>query len=155
MRVEQKMNHLHLLKKAHLQVCQALSQLDSELVLHFDLPQLSFPILSVLFGLGSGLMEDQEEPTEPQNGSSSSTHDPEEPVGEKKDKPPEEADRAQEKQQEVSHSPTQNKEEMVTEEIQADLEVNKPQSENTQEEEDKVDTFFSTMSHRYEAPPLL
>ncbi|KAK7157420.1 hypothetical protein R3I93_008794 [Phoxinus phoxinus] len=105
-------------------------------------PQESIPT-------GSGLMEDQEEPMEPHNGSSSSTHDPEEPAGEKKDKPPEAADRAQEKQQEVSHSPTQNKEEMVTEEIQADLEVNKPQSENTQEEEDKVDTFFSTMSHRF------
>jgi len=149
MRVDQKMNHRHLLKKAHLQVWQALSQSDSELVLHFDSPQLSFPILSVLFVLGSGLME------EPHNGSSSSTHDPEEPVGEKKDRPPEEADCAQEKQQDVSHSPTQNKEEMVTEGIQADLEVNKPQSENTQEEEDNVDTFFSTMSHRYEAPPLL
>lgn len=107
-------------------------------------PQESIPTSPT----GSGLMEDQEEPMEPHNGSSSSTHDPEEPVGEEKDKPPEEADHGQEKQQEVSHSPTQNKEK-VTEEIQADLEVNEPQSENKQEEEDKVDTFFSTMSHRF------
>ncbi|KAI2655466.1 pleckstrin homology domain-containing family A member 8 [Labeo rohita] len=97
---------------------------------------------------GSGLMEDQKEPMEPPIGSSSSTEDPEESVGEEKDKPTEEADLAQKKQEEVSPSPTQNKEE-VTEEIQADLEVNEPQSENKQEEEDKVDTFFSTMSHRF------
>lgn len=100
-------------------------------------------------------MEDQKEPMEPCNGSSSSTQDPEESVGEEKDIPTEEADLPQEKQEEVSLSPTQNKEEKVTEEIQADLEVNEPQSENKQEEEDKVDTFFSTMSHRYEEPPLL
>ncbi|KAF4103444.1 pleckstrin homology domain-containing family A member 8 [Onychostoma macrolepis] len=96
----------------------------------------------------SGLMEDQKEPMEPRNGSSSSTQDPEESVGEEKDIPTEEADLPQEKQKEVSLSPTQNKEK-VTEEIQADLEVNEPQSENKQEEEDKVDTFFSTMSHRF------
>ncbi len=99
-------------------------------------------------------MEDQKEPMEPRNGSSSSTQDPEESVGEEKDIPTE-ADLPQEKQEEVSLSSTQNKEEKVTEEIQADLEVNEPQAENKQEEEDKVDTFFSTMSHRYEAPPLL
>lgn len=110
----------------------------------------SSTIISCLVLLGSGLMEDQKEPI----GSSSSTEDPEESVGEEKDKPTEEADLAQKKQEEVSPSPTQNKEE-VTEEIQADLEVNEPQSENKQEEEDKVDTFFSTMSHRYEAPLLL
>uniref|UniRef100_A0A672MMB5 Pleckstrin homology domain-containing family A member 8 n=1 Tax=Sinocyclocheilus grahami TaxID=75366 RepID=A0A672MMB5_SINGR len=112
----------------------------------FGRPQLSFP---VLFCLGSGLMEGQREPTEPRNGSSSSTRDPEEAVGEEKDIPTEEADLPQEKQEEVSLSPTQNKEEKVTEEIQADLVVNEPQSENKQEEEDKVDTFFSTMSHRF------
>lgn len=100
-------------------------------------------------------MEDQEEPLEPHNGSLSSTHDPEEPVEEEKDKPPEEADHAQGKQPEVCQNPTQNKEEEVTEEIQVDLVVNESQSENKQEEEDKVDTFFSTMSHRYEEPPLL
>ncbi len=88
-------------------------------------------------------MEDQKQPMEP-----------EESVGEE-DIPTEEADLPQEKLEEVSLSPTQNKEEKATEEIQADLEVNEPQSENKQEEEDKVDTFFSTMSHRYEAPPLL
>lgn len=99
-------------------------------------------------------MEDQKQPMEPRNGSSSSTQDPEESVGEG-GIPTEEADLPQEKQEEVSLSPTQNKEEKATEEIQADLEVNEPQSENKQEEEDKVDTFFSTMSHRYEAPPLL
>ncbi|XP_016411776.1 pleckstrin homology domain-containing family A member 8-like [Sinocyclocheilus rhinocerous] len=97
----------------------------------------------------SGLMEGQREPMEPRNGSSSSTRDPEESVGEEKDIPTEEVDLPQEKQEEVSLSPTQNKEEKVTEEIQADLEVNEPQSENKQEEEDKVDTFFSTMSHRF------
>uniref|UniRef100_A0A8C2CLR2 Pleckstrin homology domain-containing family A member 8 n=1 Tax=Cyprinus carpio TaxID=7962 RepID=A0A8C2CLR2_CYPCA len=91
----------------------------------------------------SGLMEDQREPMEPRNGSTSSTQDPEESVGEEKDIP------IQKKQEEVSVSPTQNKEEKVTEEIQADLEENEPQSENKQEEEDKVDTFFSTMSHRF------
>lgn len=150
MRVEQKMNHL--------QVCQALSHSDSELVTcaPFGLTSTFISYLVyVLFGLGSGLMEDQEEPMEPHNGSSSSTHDPEEPVEEEKDKLPEEADHAQGKQQEVSHTPTQNKEEKATEEIQADLEVNELQSENKREEEDKVDTFFSTMSHRYEEPPLL
>ncbi|XP_048008275.1 pleckstrin homology domain-containing family A member 8 [Megalobrama amblycephala] len=108
-------------------------------------PQESIPTSPT----GSGLMEDQEEPMEPHNGSSSSTHDPEEPVEEEKDKLPEEAEHAQGKQQEVSHTPTQNKEEKATEEIQADLEVNELQSENKQEEEDKVDTFFSTMSHRF------
>lgn len=81
---------------------------------------------------------------EPGNGSSSSTQDPEKSGGEEKEIP------TQEKQEEVTLSPTQNKEK-VTEEIQADLEVNEPLSENKQEEEDKVDTFFSTMSHRYEA----
>ncbi|KTF76968.1 hypothetical protein cypCar_00026275 [Cyprinus carpio] len=91
----------------------------------------------------SGLMEDQREPMEPRNGSTSSTQDPEESGGEEKDIP------IQKKQEEVSVSPTQNKEEKVTEEIQADLEENEPQSENKQEEEDKVDTFFSTMSHRF------
>lgn len=91
---------------------------------------------------GSGLMEDQTESMEPHNSSSSSTQNP---VGEEKDIPTKEADLAQDKQQEVSLSPTLNKTEEVTEEIQADLE------ENKQEEEDKVDTFFSTMSHRYEA----
>ncbi|XP_016414734.1 pleckstrin homology domain-containing family A member 8 isoform X2 [Sinocyclocheilus rhinocerous] len=106
-------------------------------------PQESMPTSPT----GSGLMEDQEESMEPHNGSSSSTQNPEESVGE--DIPTKEADLAQEKQQEVSLSPTQNKEEEVTEEIQADLEVNEPQSENRQEEEDKVDTFFSTMSHRF------
>uniref|UniRef100_A0A673H0B4 Pleckstrin homology domain-containing family A member 8 n=1 Tax=Sinocyclocheilus rhinocerous TaxID=307959 RepID=A0A673H0B4_9TELE len=121
---------------------------DSEMITHaaFGRPQLSFP---VLFCLGSGLMEGQREPMEPRNGSSSSTRDPEESVGEEKDIPTEEVDLPQEKQEEVSLSPTQNKEEKVTEEIQADLEVNEPQSENKQEEEDKVDTFFSTMSHRF------
>uniref|UniRef100_A0A672MDE3 Pleckstrin homology domain-containing family A member 8 n=1 Tax=Sinocyclocheilus grahami TaxID=75366 RepID=A0A672MDE3_SINGR len=94
-------------------------------------------------------MTNIKEPTEPRNGSSSSTRDPEEAVGEEKDIPTEEADLPQEKQEEVSLSPTQNKEEKVTEEIQADLVVNEPQSENKQEEEDKVDTFFSTMSHRF------
>uniref|UniRef100_A0A9J7XW08 Pleckstrin homology domain-containing family A member 8 n=2 Tax=Cyprinus carpio TaxID=7962 RepID=A0A9J7XW08_CYPCA len=102
--------------------------------------KLSFP---ALFCLGSGLMEDQREPMEPRNGSTSSTQDPEESGGEEKDIP------IQKKQEEVSVSPTQNKEEKVTEEIQADLEENEPQSENKQEEEDKVDTFFSTMSHRF------
>uniref|UniRef100_A0A8C2Q6T4 Pleckstrin homology domain containing, family A (phosphoinositide binding specific) member 8 n=1 Tax=Cyprinus carpio TaxID=7962 RepID=A0A8C2Q6T4_CYPCA len=91
---------------------------------------------------GSGLMEGQKESMEPHNGSSSSTQNPEESVGE--EKPP-----AQDKQQEVSLSPTLNKEEEDTEETQADPEVNEPQSENKQEEEDKVDTFFSTMSHRF------
>uniref|UniRef100_A0A672TAL7 Pleckstrin homology domain-containing family A member 8 n=1 Tax=Sinocyclocheilus grahami TaxID=75366 RepID=A0A672TAL7_SINGR len=116
-----------------------------------DLLNLNYHFLSCLclVLLGSGLMEDQEESMEPHNGSSSSTQNPEESVGEEKDIPTKEADRAQEKQQEVSLSPTQNKEEEVTEEIQADLEVNEPQSENKQEEEDKVDTFFSTMSHRF------
>ncbi|XP_026084854.1 pleckstrin homology domain-containing family A member 8-like [Carassius auratus] len=89
---------------------------------------------------GSGLMEDQTESMEPHNSSSSSTQNP---VGEEKDIPTKEADLAQDKQQEVSLSPTLNKTEEVTEEIQADLE------ENKQEEEDKVDTFFSTMSHRF------
>lgn len=117
---------------------------DSEMIMHaaFGRAQLSFP---ALFCLGSGLMEDQREPMEPRNGSTSSTQDPEESGGEEKDIP------IQKKQEEVSVSPTQNKEEKVTEEIQADLEENEPQSENKQEEEDKVDTFFSTMSHRYEA----
>uniref|UniRef100_A0A8C1Z846 Pleckstrin homology domain-containing family A member 8 n=1 Tax=Cyprinus carpio TaxID=7962 RepID=A0A8C1Z846_CYPCA len=57
---------------------------------------------------GSGLMEDQKESMEPHNGSSSSTQNPEESVGE--EKPP-----AQDKQQEVSLSPTLNKEEEDTE----------------------------------------
>lgn len=153
-----RVNHLHLLKKAylhHLQVCQA-SDLELVTCATFRLASTFISYLVyVLFGLGSGLMENQEEPMEPHNGSSSSTYDPEEPVEEEKDKLPEEADHAQGKQQEVSHTPTQNKEENATEEIQADLEVNELQSENKQEEEDKVDTFFSTMSHRYEEPPLL
>ncbi|XP_059423472.1 pleckstrin homology domain-containing family A member 8 isoform X2 [Carassius carassius] len=89
----------------------------------------------------SGLMEEKREPMEPRNGSSSRTQDPEKSVGEKEIP-------TQEKQEEVSLSPTQNKEK-VTEEIQADQEVNEPQSENKQEQEDKVDTFFSTMSHRF------
>ncbi|XP_043117238.1 pleckstrin homology domain-containing family A member 8 [Puntigrus tetrazona] len=97
----------------------------------------------------SGLMEGQKEPTEPRNGSSSSTQEPEESVGEEKDISTEEAELQQEKQEDVSPGPTQNKEEKITEEIQADLEVNEAQSENKQEEEDKVDTFFSTMSHRF------
>ncbi|XP_026140123.1 pleckstrin homology domain-containing family A member 8 isoform X2 [Carassius auratus] len=90
----------------------------------------------------SGLMEEQRETMEPRNGSSSSTQDPEKSVGEETEIP------TQEKQEEVTLSPTQNKEK-VTEEIQADLEVNELLSENKQEEEDKVDTFFSTMSHRF------
>uniref|UniRef100_A0A9J7XBE1 Pleckstrin homology domain-containing family A member 8 n=4 Tax=Cyprinus carpio TaxID=7962 RepID=A0A9J7XBE1_CYPCA len=105
-------------------------------------PQKTSTIISCLVLLGSGLMEGQKESMEPHNGSSSSTQNPEESVGE--EKPP-----AQDKQQEVSLSPTLNKEEEDTEETQADPEVNEPQSENKQEEEDKVDTFFSTMSHRF------
>ncbi len=79
----------------------------------FDRPQLFISCHTyVLFCLGSGLMEDQKQPMEP-----------EESVGEE-DIPTEEADLPQEKQEEVSLSPTQNKEEKATEEIQADLEVN-------------------------------
>ncbi|XP_059363505.1 pleckstrin homology domain-containing family A member 8-like [Carassius carassius] len=92
---------------------------------------------------GSGLMEDQKEYMEPHNSSSSSTQNPERSEGEEKDIPTKEADLAQDKQQEVSLSSTLYKKEEVNEEIQADLE------ENKQEEEDKVDTFFSTMSHRF------
>lgn len=92
-------------------------------------------------------MEEHQEGGNPQNGSSSSTHDPEESAGEKEKHRPTEANHA-----EVCPSPTQNEEQTVNEEIQADLEVNELQGENKQEEEDKVDTFFSTMSHRYEAP---
>uniref|UniRef100_A0A8C2CL54 Pleckstrin homology domain-containing family A member 8 n=1 Tax=Cyprinus carpio TaxID=7962 RepID=A0A8C2CL54_CYPCA len=105
-------------------------------------PQENIPTSTSMTNI-NGLMEDQREPMEPRNGSTSSTQDPEESVGEEKDIP------IQKKQEEVSVSPTQNKEEKVTEEIQADLEENEPQSENKQEEEDKVDTFFSTMSHRF------
>uniref|UniRef100_A0A9R1SFF8 Pleckstrin homology domain-containing family A member 8 n=2 Tax=Cyprinus carpio TaxID=7962 RepID=A0A9R1SFF8_CYPCA len=105
-------------------------------------PQENIPTSTSMTNI-NGLMEDQREPMEPRNGSTSSTQDPEESGGEEKDIP------IQKKQEEVSVSPTQNKEEKVTEEIQADLEENEPQSENKQEEEDKVDTFFSTMSHRF------
>lgn len=99
----------------------------------------------------SSLMEDQNDLIEPNNGSSSSTQDHEEPVEEQqKDGSTEDADHSQEEQQEVFMSPTQNKQE-VQEDIQTDLELNETQSENKQEEEDedKVDTFFSTMSHRF------
>ncbi|XP_057196602.1 pleckstrin homology domain-containing family A member 8 [Triplophysa rosa] len=90
------------------------------------------------------LVEEHQEGGNPQNGSSSSTHDTEESAGEKEKHRPTEANHA-----EVSPSTGQNKEQTVNEEIQADLEVNELQGENKQEEEDKVDTFFSTMSHRF------
>lgn len=97
-------------------------------------------------------MEEHQELVDPHNGPLSSTQDPEE---EQEKHRPTEANHAENKQQEVSSSPTQNKEQKVNEEIQADLEVNASQFESKQEEEDKVDTFFSTMSHRYEAHPFL
>ncbi|KAA0703050.1 Pleckstrin -like proteiny domain-containing family A member 8 [Triplophysa tibetana] len=90
------------------------------------------------------LVEEHQEGGNPQNGSPSSTHDPEESAEEKEKHRPTEANHP-----EVSPSPTQNKEQTVNEEVQADLEVNELQGENKQEEEDKVDTFFSTMSHRF------
>lgn len=96
-------------------------------------------------------MEEQQEDVNPQNGPSSSTHDPEESAGEKEKHRPTEANHAEERQ-EVPPSLEQNKEQAVNEKVQANLEVNEDQGENKQEEEDKVDTFFSTMSHRYEAP---
>ncbi|XP_051577356.1 pleckstrin homology domain-containing family A member 8 [Myxocyprinus asiaticus] len=92
---------------------------------------------------GSSLIEEHEEHLEPHNGSSSSTQDLVEtvsPAGE------EEKDRPTEEDQQ---SPTQSKEQKFNEDIQAYLEVNEPQFDGKQEEEDKVDTFFSTMSHRF------
>ncbi|XP_052002407.1 pleckstrin homology domain-containing family A member 8-like [Xyrauchen texanus] len=97
---------------------------------------------------GSSLNEEHEEPLKPYNGSSSSTKDAEEtisPAGEeKKDRPTEEADYAKEDQP----STAQNKEQKVNEEMY-NVEVNKPQSDGKHDEEDEVDTFFSTMSHRF------
>lgn len=93
---------------------------------------------------GSSLVEEHQ--VEPHNGPLSSTHDTEE---EQEKHRPTDANHADEKQQEAFSSPTQNKEQKVNEEIQADLEVNASQFESEQEDEDKVDTFFSTMSHRF------
>lgn len=100
-------------------------------------------------------MEEHQEAVNPQNGSSSSTRDPEESAGKKEKHKLTQANHGEEEQQEDPLSPKQNKVQTVNEEIQADLVESELRCENKQDEEDKVDTFFSTMSHRYEAPPLL
>lgn len=55
-------------------------------------------------------------------------------------------------QEDVLHNSRQNKEQQASDQNKTDQEANELESQVKQEEEDQVETFFSSMSHRYEEP---